>query len=152
MSLYVANDFISPVDLPVVRASTHILPFLLRSITQSLLVRTSHWVSPSSISKGSFSYLPFPLFPFRTKGHSSQKRKQRHCRACICVCVYALSHSVMTDFCDPMNCSPPRSSFHSISQVRVLEWVVISYSRGSSQAGIEPTSLAYRTLENLGSI
>ena len=151
MSLYVANDFISPVDLPVVRASTHILPFLLRSITQSLLVRTSHWVSPSSISKGSFSNLPFPLFPFRPKG-KKKKKKKKIIAELVYVCVYALSHSVMTDFCDPMNCGPPRSYVHTISQVRVLEWVVISYSRGSSQAGIEPTSLAYRTLENLGSI
>ena len=35
--------------------------------------------------------------------------------------------------CDPMNCSPPDSSVHGISQARVLEWVAISSSRGSSQ-------------------
>ena len=134
MSLYVANDFISPVDLPIVSVSTHILPFLLRSITRCLLVRTGQWISPSSFSKGSFPNLPFPLFAFRTEGNSLQKRKQHHCRACVCVCVCALSHSVMTDFCAPLNCSPPGSSVHEISQVRVLEWVVISYSRGSSQA------------------
>ena len=34
--------------------------------------------------------------------------------------------------CDPMDCSPPGSSVHGIFQVRVLEWVVISCSRGSS--------------------
>ena len=87
MSLYVANDFISPVNLPIVSVSTHILPFLLRSITRCLLVRTSQWISPSSISKGSFSNLPFTLFPFRTEGNSLRKRKQHHCRACVCVCV-----------------------------------------------------------------
>ena len=35
--------------------------------------------------------------------------------------------------CDPMNCSPPGSSIHGIFQARILEWVAISYSRGSSQ-------------------
>ena len=35
--------------------------------------------------------------------------------------------------CDPMDCSPPASSVHGISQVRVLEWVAISSSRGSCQ-------------------
>ena len=32
----------------------------------------------------------------------------------------------------PMDCSPPGFSVHGIFQVRVLEWVVISCSRGSS--------------------
>ena len=31
-----------------------------------------------------------------------------------------------------MDCSPPGSSVHGISQARILEWVAISYSRGSS--------------------
>ena len=31
-----------------------------------------------------------------------------------------------------MDCSPPGSSVHGISQARILEWVVISFSRGSS--------------------
>ena len=35
--------------------------------------------------------------------------------------------------CDSMNCSLPGSSVHGILQARTLEWVAISYSRGSSQ-------------------
>ena len=35
--------------------------------------------------------------------------------------------------CDPMDCSPPGSSVHGISQARILEWVAISLSRGPSQ-------------------
>ena len=35
--------------------------------------------------------------------------------------------------CDPMDCSPPGSSFHGILQARILEWVPLSFSRGSSQ-------------------
>ena len=35
--------------------------------------------------------------------------------------------------CDPMDCSLPGSSVHGILQARILEWVAISFSRGSSQ-------------------
>ena len=35
--------------------------------------------------------------------------------------------------CDPMDCRLPGSSVHGIFQERILEWVAISYSRGSSQ-------------------
>ena len=34
--------------------------------------------------------------------------------------------------CDPMDCSLPDSSIHGIFQARILEWVAISFSRGSS--------------------
>ena len=43
------------------------------------------------------------------------------------------SHSVMSDSCDPMDCSLSGSSVHGILQARILEWVAISFSRGSSQ-------------------
>ena len=35
--------------------------------------------------------------------------------------------------CDPMDCSPPVSSVQGILQARLLEWVAIPFSRGSSQ-------------------
>ena len=35
--------------------------------------------------------------------------------------------------CDPMDCSPPGSSVHGILQARILEWVFMPSSRGSSQ-------------------
>ena len=38
----------------------------------------------------------------------------------------------MSNSCDPMDCSPPGSSVHGISQARILEWVAISFFRGSS--------------------
>ena len=34
--------------------------------------------------------------------------------------------------CDLMDCSPPGSSVHEISQARILEWVAIPFSRRSS--------------------
>ena len=39
-----------------------------------------------------------------------------------------------TPDCDPLDCSPPGSSVHGILQARILEWVAISSSRGSSQS------------------
>ena len=36
--------------------------------------------------------------------------------------------------CDPMDCSPTGSSVHGIFQAWILEWVAISFSRGSSRS------------------
>ena len=43
------------------------------------------------------------------------------------VCLVARSCPTL---CNPMDCSPPGSSVHGISQARILEWVAISFSRG----------------------
>ena len=58
---------------------------------------------------------------------------QRVC-VCVCVCVCVRTHiqSCLT-LCDPMNCSPPGSSVHGISQVKILEGVAISYAWVSSR-------------------
>ena len=42
------------------------------------------------------------------------------------------SLSLRPTLCDPMDYSPPGSSVHGILQARILEWVAISFSRGSS--------------------
>ena len=46
------------------------------------------------------------------------------------VCV--LSHQSCLTLCAIMDCSPPGSSVLGIVQARILEWVAISFSRGSS--------------------
>ena len=43
-----------------------------------------------------------------------------------------VSCSVVSD-CDPVDCTPPGSSVHGILQARMLEWVAMPSSRGSSQ-------------------
>ena len=48
------------------------------------------------------------------------------------MCARALSHIWL---CGPMHCSPPGFSVHGIFQSRILEWIAISFSRGSSQIG-----------------
>ena len=56
------------------------------------------------------------------------QRKQALREVCKCM----LSQSCWT-LCDPMDCSPPGSSVHGILQARILEWVAMPFSRGSSQ-------------------
>ena len=57
------------------------------------------------------------------------------------VCVL-VAQSFLT-VCDPTDWTPPAFSVHGILQARILEWVAIPFSRGSSQhTGIELRSLA----------
>ena len=44
----------------------------------------------------------------------------------------AKSIQLYPTLCKAMDCSPPGSSIHGIHLVRILEWVAISFSRGSS--------------------
>ena len=40
------------------------------------------------------------------------------------------SHSVVSNSCNPMDCSLQGSSVHGILQARILKWLAISFSRG----------------------
>ena len=55
----------------------------------------------------------------------------------ICACSVA---QLCSTLCDPLDCRPPGSSAHRISQARILEWVAISFSRRSDlpDQGIDP--------------
>ena len=50
-------------------------------------------------------------------------------RLCVCVCLCVPCPTL----CSPIGCSPPGSSVQRIFQARILEWVAISSSMGSSQ-------------------
>ena len=50
-----------------------------------------------------------------------------HVRVCVLV-----AQSCPT-LCDPMDCSLPGSSVHGIVQARILEWVAMLFSRGTSR-------------------
>ena len=69
----------------------------------------------------------------------------------VCVLVYASEFSLMEMYllpiflqvfakllqscptlCDPVDCSPPGSSAHGVIQARILKWVAMPSSRGSS--------------------
>ena len=49
---------------------------------------------------------------------------------CTLMCLVA---QLCLTLCDPIDCSLPGSSAHGILQARILEWVAIPFSRGSSQ-------------------
>ena len=56
------------------------------------------------------------------------------CKVLALICIFKLTlldHDYTLGVCFP--CSPPGSSVHEIFQARILEWVAISFSRGSSQ-------------------
>ena len=49
------------------------------------------------------------------------------------------SHSVVSNSCDPMDCSLQGSSVHGILQARILEWVAISFPKGDQlKSGLNP--------------
>ena len=52
------------------------------------------------------------------------------------VLVKVLVTQLSLTLCDPMDCSPLGSSAHGILQVRILEWVAISFSKSVSSGKV----------------
>ena len=75
------------------------------------------------------------------KVHFSALLLPRTSSTCGCCLV-----TIVSDSCNPMDCSLPSSSVHGISQARILEQVAISFSRGSYHPGIEPMSPAWQEI------
>ena len=74
------------------------------------------------------SFLPF-IWSYGGKSRLGKKGK------------VLVTQSYLT-LCDPMDCSPPGSSVHGILQARILTWVTMSFSRGSSRPRYWSQSLA----------
>ena len=55
---------------------------------------------------------------------------QRTASICLLFCCCLISCVQLSQ--DHMDCSPPGSNVHAISQARIREWAAISFSRGSS--------------------
>ena len=45
--------------------------------------------------------------------------------------IFMLITQLYLTLCNPMDCSPSSSSVQGILQTRILEWVAITFSRGS---------------------
>ena len=71
-------------------------------------------------------YLPTKLSHFKW----STAKWTRVISTCMHACWVA---QLCLTLCDPMDCGPPSSSVYGILQARILEWVAISFSRGSSR-------------------
>ena len=67
-----------------------------------------------------------------SEGQEALLRMLRETASSPGVRAYSVAQSCPT-LCDPLDCSPPGSSGHGISQAGILEWVAISCSRGSSR-------------------
>ena len=65
------------------------------------------------------------LFEFYTKSLITFSKTVKWKICCL------VAKSCLT-LCNPMDCSPPGSSVHQIFQTRILAWVAVSFSRGSS--------------------
>ena len=73
----------------------------------------------------------------------------------MCVCVSVCGGggcvcSVVSNPCNPMDCNQLVSSVHEIAQARILEWVAISFSKGSSQPRYQscPSCIGRRILHH----
>ena len=75
--------------------------------------------------------IEFYLHKILENTHSSYSARKQSSDYCAQSCL---------TLCDPMDCSLPGSCVHGIAPARLLEWVAISSSRGSSDPGIEPMS------------
>ena len=68
-------------------------------------------------------------------------------------CMKVKSESEVAQSCptpsDPMDCSLPGSSIHGIFQARVLEWVVIAFSRSVSRCHYRRCEIAAKSLAML---
>ena len=64
------------------------------------------------------------------------------------VVIALIAHSCPT-VCHPLDCNPPGSSAHGILQVRILEWVAISFSRLSGVSSWKRNSARVRSEASL---
>ena len=83
------------------------------------------------VSPGNRALMPAPLLvtALRTRADAWPRSPPRLLLSGDGGCSVTQSYPTLWD---PIDCSPPGSSAHGISQTRILEWVVISFSRASS--------------------
>ena len=116
----------APPSPALLEPTGHMLPgaVLLRLLLHLVL-------TPSRLAQ-QFLVRPVPTTLFQTASPLSHSHLP-------CVCVKSLQ--LCPALCDVVDCSPPGSSVHRIPQARIVLWVAMPSSRGSSQPGIELTSL-----------
>ena len=72
-----------------------------------------------------------PLLAVYKLAHSSPWLQTLNCNFLCCAVLCLVTQSCLI-LCDPIDRSLPGSSVHGILQARILEWVAIPFSRGSS--------------------
>ena len=112
--------------LPIIKVQREIVPLQngLSDSTCDLVHNFQHHPAWFLFVQVGNVFLEVPLQVFQSwgPGHSSYwKWKVK----------VLVSQSCLT-LCNPVNCSPPDSSVHAILWAKMLKWVVIPFSRGSS--------------------
>ena len=105
----------------------------IHGVTKSQ-TRLSNWTELNWWLMNHFYILPYHLLFFLIipwRGENREEKKPFVTKKLI-VCVCSVAQLCPTLY-NPLDCSPPGSSVHGISQARILEWVSISFSRESSQ-------------------
>ena len=105
----------------------------LSSVKDTISIQTVTEMPPFSVSVSQYFFslpLKFTALVSNRSFHKSLAGVILCIKSCLYVCSVAQSCQL---FCDPMDCSPTDSYVHRISQARILEWVAISFSRGSSR-------------------
>ena len=105
--LWLTSAFLMPQNTPYLHQEVTLRSTWIPSFLYLLTSTSSRALEIPSLSPSFF--------------HSFQKSLREH----------EVTQSCPT-LCDPVDCSPPDSSIHRIFQARILEWVAISFSRGSS--------------------
>ena len=82
------------------------------------------YIIPFGLSNKDLCWLYLGYWPMTLELTSSRFVGQGVCAQLLQLC---------PTLCDPMNCSPPASSAHGILQARILQWVTMPSSRGSSR-------------------
>ena len=111
------------------------------------LFQKFHWVfcaltNINGIQWASLSTAQHSVFSRSQKRFKNQSQCSEAYVVCVCVCAHVhvrartcfVAQSSCPAPCNPMGCSPPGSTAHGILHARILEWVVISYCRESSQS------------------
>ena len=95
--------------------------YVLHMLTLSL-IRCMTWRNCSDFSNTDFFPCVWMSEIMMLASYKERKRKKES----------EVAQSCLT-LCDPMDCRLSGSSVHGIFQARVLEWIAISFSRGSSR-------------------
>ena len=137
------QDFVSETEEKLNCSS---LPFLhdhhLLNVPNYFLHESLGWTYHSSeVETGPQLFLICGIFFFYLDSNSSTPHKVQgfviplgfpthYSAGHICCCLVTKLYLTLSSLLD---CSPPGSSVHGISQTRILEWVATPYFRGSSQ-------------------
>ena len=76
---------------------------------------------------------PMDKGAWRATVHSVAKESDMTC-VCVCVCVCVLVPQSRPTLWDPMDCYLPGTSVSGALQARILEWVALPFSKGSSRS------------------